>query len=319
MHSHVASNPDGSRIVVSKSIFHHDGAQAVLKFWIDQRSKLNQPATGIIKHTRRGLVRSAILRHIAVPHWMQDGSVFGEHGLELDFDHILVRLANLRHRVALLSGQHINMRTPIYEMLTAEDELLHLEARFLNKALQDWAAQIPQAWGYQRHILADSHQLPSRYFYSPTIYSYPDPSYAHVWLLYFSTRMLVSSAHLLLLQLIGSTLDEPTLKRQQEDCVSDLNAMASDLAATVPFSIERFVVVENTSPSRDGCSFRFNEDDDIKPYLATLLVWPLSIASCLEAIEAKQRAWFGAVLASLSRTIGTRLFETAGTDRWLLF
>ncbi|KAK1147214.1 hypothetical protein N8T08_001953 [Aspergillus melleus] len=76
------------------SFSHHDGASAVLKTWKERFSSSHAPSD-VIKHTRRGMTRSALLRTLALPDWMRDGSEFGECGLELAYDRIMVRILEL--------------------------------------------------------------------------------------------------------------------------------------------------------------------------------------------------------------------------------
>jgi len=134
---------------------HHDGAMAVLKVWNDSLS--HSPATTIIKQTRRGLIRSSLLRNIPLPQWMQNGSRFGERGLELEYDHIFNRLVNLHYASARLQ------QNPGLQFAKAEE--LNNEARELDKALHHWAAQFPSTWSYRRHILEESGPWPKRNFF----------------------------------------------------------------------------------------------------------------------------------------------------------
>ena len=48
-----------------RSFSHHDGALAILKLWSQQLNH-SQPATNVIKHTRRGLIRSFLLMNFTV-------------------------------------------------------------------------------------------------------------------------------------------------------------------------------------------------------------------------------------------------------------
>jgi hypothetical protein len=93
--------------------------------------------------------------------------------------------------------------------------------------------------------------------------------------------------------------------------------MADSLAASIPFCLERFQVDSSISPTRQA-SIILNTNDEIKPYLATLAVWPLTIASSLESIGARQQQWFKSELAILGKITGDGILEGAETYQWAI-
>ena len=287
---------------------HHDGAMAILKVWNDNLS--HNSATIIIKQTRRGLIKSSLLRNLPLPDWMLDGNRFGEHGLELDHDRIVVRIVNLHY--ASTTFQQKN------GLQVAKAEELNNEALELDKALQDWAAQVPSTSSYQRHILTGPDPWPREHFYSSIVYSYSRPAYAAVWSQYFATRMLISSTRLRVLELSRpNPLVNSTFEQQRLECFIHLKTMANSLASTIPFCLERFKVDNPSSPIRQT-SITLNTNEEIKPYLASLAVWPLTIASSLDGIDVRQKLWFRSELARLGRTIGDSVLECAETDQWAI-
>lgn len=46
----------------------------------------NQAVTDVLKHTRRSIIESALLRNPALPEWMLQGTSLGEDGLEVEYD-----------------------------------------------------------------------------------------------------------------------------------------------------------------------------------------------------------------------------------------
>jgi len=190
MHNHSALSSDNSTPLLQKW-FHHDGALTILKVWVESPSP--HVATSIMKLGRRGLIRSSLRRNIPLPGWMLDGGHFGEHGLELEYDRILVRAVNL-HQASVILRQRDDVTTSMVLELTGE-------ARELDNALRDWASGLPQVWAYQRHTLAEPGPWPRRYFYSSTVYSFATPGCASVWSQYFATRMLINSTRLRILDL----------------------------------------------------------------------------------------------------------------------
>ena len=289
---------------------HYSGVMAILKVWNDNLS--HNTATFIIKHTRRQLLKLSLLSNIPLPDWILDGNRFGEHDLELDYDRIVVRMINLRYRSRNLQQKN--------GLQVAKAEELNNEARELDKALQDWVAQIPSIYSYHRHILTESDPWlwPKRHFYSSIVYSYSKPGSAAIWVEYFAARMLINSTRLRVLELSHPhSLVDFTYEEQRLECIATLKAMADSLASSIPFCLERFKAYGPDSPIREA-SVTSNTNEEIKPYLANWVVWPLTIASSLEQIDIEQQLWFRSELARLGRTIGDGLLECAETDQWVI-
>ena len=307
--THRPGNCSSNRSLTSlQSWSHHDGAMAILKIWNDNLN--HNSATFIIKQIRRGLIRTCLLRNLQLPDWILDGTRFGEHDLELKYDRIFVRIVNLYYAFS-----NIQQR-PYLQTIKTED--LNTEAWELNKALQDWAILIPSKRSYRRHVLPELDASQRRNFYSMIVYSYSRPEDAVIWSQYFAARMLINSIRLKILALNchGSHSDF-TYQEQQPECITQLKAMSDDLASTIPFCIERFTVA-NPSSSVHQASVTLNTKEDIKPYSASLVVWPLSIASSLEGIDVRQRLWFRSQLANLGRITGNGVLESAETDQWAM-
>jgi len=297
-----------------QSFSHHDGALATMKIWKDHLSH-SQPATDIVKHTRRGLLRSALLRNLAFPAWMLEGSFFGEYGLELEYDRIVVQIADVRQRLSKLLKKVTGLPRTFHELTsTAED--INKKAQTIDKALEDWMAQFPSTWSYQQHTLPDPHPWPMRDFYSPIVYSYSSPAYAAVWNQYHATRMLINSTRLKILQFICSN-SNTFAPEQRLICLSRIRNLANDLASSLPYCLQRIKVVDSSKSSSQRKSITLNTNEDIKPYLATLTVWPLTIASSLGDVDAKQAMWFKSELSRLGKVVGVGVFQCAETDQWL--
>lgn len=278
---------------------HYDGAKAILKLWNDNFSD-NLP-TAIVTQTRRDLIKSSLLRSVPLPDWIQDGSRFGEHGLELDYDRILVRAINLHH--AATSDQQKN------NLQNSRAETLNNEARELDEALQKWSYHISGACAYQRHVATSPTGWPTAHFYSSIVYSYPKPAYASAWSQYFAIRMVINSTRYKVLELgRTSPLIEPTYEQQRQESIVLLKAMSDNLAASIPFCVERFKV-HTTAIGQP--SIAINTNGGIKPYLARLIVWPLLIACGVEGIDINQQMWFKYELGSLGRLTGDGVFECA--------
>lgn len=301
-------------VTTLQSFSHQDGALAILKFWKDRLSQ-SQPATDVIKHTRRSMIKSALMRNLGLPQWILEGASFGEHGLELDYDGIVIRIANVRRRLSTLLKETTGPQRTSHE-LTSTVEELSKEAGDIDKALQDWTAHIPSSWFYQRHTLSNIHPWPTRDFYSPVVYSYSSPAYAAVWNQYHATRMLINSTRLRILK-VGRLDPDSFACEQRLECLSNIKTMANDLASSVPFCLQRFKITHSPNSSCQQNVITVNTNEDIEPYVADLTIWPLTIASSLGDVDVKQTLWFRSELARLGRVVGVRVLECAETDQWL--
>ncbi|KAL6717794.1 hypothetical protein ACLMJK_003879 [Lecanora helva] len=289
-----------------RSFSHHDGALATLKLWFNQFS-FYQPATDVIKFTRRGLIRSALLRSHALPDWILDGAIFGERNFELKYDQIILQFASLRNRLSLIQVDDFTS-TRSKDISSTINGLVQ-EAQDIDRALQEWTCSFPNVWNPQRHILSEPHPWPLRDFYSRTVYTYSDAGVAATWNQYYATRMLVDSARLRLLR-ISESVSGHLVREQQIECFHIFECMANDLASSIPFCLQRFKVLDDKSIS-------LSMGLEIKPDQATLVIWPLSIASSLEDLNIKHTTWFRSELARLGRIAGVGMLEGAETERWL--
>ena len=301
-------------IMTPQSFSHHDGALAILKTWKNQLSD-SHPATDVIKHTRRGMIRSALIRNTALPKWIHEGAAFGEGGLELEYDCIIVRIVSVRQRLSALLEEITGTQRTSNE-LTSTTEELDKEARYIDEALQDWTAQFPGSWCSQRHTLPDPRPCSTRDFIPQTVHSYSSPAYAAVWNIYYATRMLINSTRLRLLKVKRSDLDDLS-HEQRAECLSTINTMANDLACSIPFCLQRFKVTSSPDSAAEEKTITMNTNEDILPSLASLTVWPLTIASSIEGVGVEQRSRFRSQLAHLGRIIGASILECAETDQWL--
>ena len=285
---------------------HHDGAMAILQFWHDSESQSTPPK--IIKHARRDLIKIFLLRNLPLPDWVLDGERFGETGCELEYDRVLVRLVNLHH-----ASQHNEFPEP------ESAERMSTEARELDDELQHWSTKIPSSGAYQEHSLTEPHTWPSDYFYSSQVFSYSTLGHAAAWSEYFATKLLINSTRL---KIINASRPDPrvwvTHQMQRVNCIKQMKSAADGLAATIPFCIGRFKVQPPTSDEQP-LPIELNEDQQIKPHLANLVVWPLTVASSIGGIDPKQRQWFRSELASIGRITGNGGLEFAETASWGTF
>ncbi|KAK5034709.1 hypothetical protein LTS07_000463 [Exophiala sideris] len=253
----LAGLPPRAAFVSSTSWWHHDGAMAILKVWYEVLSPTSKPSC-IIRHARRGYIRSALLRAIPLPEWMSDGALFGEEGLDLDYDSIMVRVVELRHKLSEIQTSARKGDGPA----PMAAEMLNSQARDLDTALRVWAIKIPVSHSLTRHILADSDGKgwPRQHFFSSMVYAYACPAYAAVWAQYYSARMLVNSMRLRILRLLvvpSCPLVNADYEDQSSDTAMALQAMADSLACALPSVVGHFGSVEPTSISQVRLCIKF--------------------------------------------------------------
>ena len=289
---------------------HYDGIMAILKAWSDNLSQ--NPATFIIKHTRRQVIKLSLLRRYPLPNWILDGCQFGEHGLELDYDRIIVRVINLCHEM--------RDRRQKNDLPDTKAEQLRSEAQELDQALQDWVAQIPNIHPYRQHVLTQSDPRPRRakHIYSSKVFSYSEPEHAAVWVEYFATRLLVNNIRLGILESSHSTASvDFTYKEQRLDCITTLQDMADSLASSIPFCLGEIKAIGAQSPIHKY-SVEFGTNEEITPYLVNWVAWPLTIASTMKNIDIEQQLWFKSELARVGRAIGDGILQCANSDQWVV-
>lgn len=291
---------------------HHLGALSILKLWKEQYSHL-RPPTDIIRHSRQGLVRSAVLRNAEVPEWMLDGTMFGERGLDLEYHRIMIRITKVRHRVARLFRDKSHSCRSLAE-LTAMVEDLETEAVSIDSALQEWSCRFPSTWRYGQQRLPDPSPWPMRDLYTPKVWSYSSAAHASVWCNYYSARILINSTRLKISEL-GQSVEITDKTRVQ--AYSNIASMADYLASSIPFCLERFKFTVPYLPSETPL-ITLNSGHDIKPYVAQLVIWPLTLAASAGGVDAVQQKWFRYELARMGRIVGYGIFEAAETDQWSL-
>lgn len=300
---------------------HYDGVMAILKVWNESLAANSKPATFIIKHTRRQAIKLCLIRDIPLPDWILDGSRYSEHGIELGFDRIIVWMANLRRR--LKDSRNPCWQDHYYHSDGDAERLEALgdEARQLDRAVQDWAAQISLRYPYHRHILDPEDRYcvskkQNNHFYSAIAYSYSDVGCAALWVEYFAARLFINSLRLDILEqyrplcgndgfpddndddgsngndITDNDNDANNLNihaEEWQECSTTIQEMADNLAHSVPFCLERLNNNNNNNnPNpRDQESPRrisdLDEEAMIKPYLANWIVWPLTVASSVRA------------------------------------
>jgi hypothetical protein len=290
---------------------HHDGSLAILRIWHDSPNR--KTASSIIKHARRDVIRSCVLRALPVPEWLSNGEIFGETSRETHCDSLTVRIANLYATTCLLENKS---RHQLSKLIALNDE-----AQALHESLKDWANEISSSWSYQQHQVPTSGPLPRLHFYSETVYSFLNAGVGAIWCHYFANRMFLSSICLRVLNLNHTTQSFDLIyELQRLKYTNSIRNSSEKLAATIPFCLDKFKVSRNSSSEESQNSMSnqliLNNEEEIKPHLVMLVVWPLGLGSSLVEVESEKRQWFKTELAHLGRVSGSGVLECADNLEW---
>ena len=295
-----------------QSFSHHDGNLAILKSWKEDLSA-KLPATDVIKRVRRGMIRSALLRSIALPEWIVDGSQYGESGLELEYDGLMVRVVGFCEQLMRLEKEQTTQESLSTASVSVAEELAQ-QAQEVDIALQNWTTRFPESWAYQRCTLHEPLSFPTKYFYTAEVLTYQSLGYAAVWNLYFATRILVNCSRVSILEII-----HPDDKYRRSEYLDIINMAASNLASSIPFcrQIVRAVETEGSASGEKTIIIKDKGSEYEEQHVSVTTVWPLSMAAGLSRVEVKPRAWFRTELARIGRLIHDSVLADAERDGWL--
>jgi hypothetical protein len=192
------------------------------------------------------------------------------------------------------------------------DELA-TETDLIQTSLQEYSDLFPKDWKYGQHPLPDPHPWPMRDFYTPTVQSYSSPAQAGVWCSYYATSILVNSTKLKILELTKPSMD---IDDQRLQVLSHISVMADNLASSVPFILERVKFPRDSDTKSGKLLTTLNIGKEIRPSLAMLLVWPLTLAAGVSGVDEGQQKWFRSELARIGRIVGYGIIECSETDQW---
>ena len=243
---------------------------------------------------------------------MVDGTFFGEQGLDLEYTRIVIWIIKVRRKLArLLQEERCSPRT-FNSSASMINELIE-EADVIDSSLQDYSALLPKILLDGQHPLPEPHPWPMRDFYTPEVRIYSSPGQAAIWCNYFATRILINSTKLKLLE-----LGEPckSIDKQRVEALYRIQFMANELASSIPFCLERFKITRCSDTESEKPTITLNISEDVTPCMATLLVWPLTLAASVGGVHASQQKWFRSELARIGRIVGYGVIECAETDQW---
>ncbi|KAF2168814.1 hypothetical protein M409DRAFT_52819 [Zasmidium cellare ATCC 36951] len=310
----VQQDGDSTKLMESMKVWSHfDGVAAILRLWHDDCDRT--APSSIVKLARRTVVKSSLLRERQIPQWLRGGERFGEKGLALEFDRLAVRTIALRQECVQLERK-CDDGSPAASTF----EHLSCEAIKIGQALHDWVQHFPRKWEYNEYKIEG---VSADELWSPAVSTCTRHGYAAVWTEYYSIRMLLMNAPLQTLDAAcpRSTLEPTSMRIQSRSerlaCEAELNAASDSLASLIPFCLGRIRAHDTltTTPNKATAELELSHGS-IEPYLANLVVWPLSIAASLQHLDVARREWFRSWLSRISSSSCECLVAYAMSDYW---
>lgn len=155
--------------------------------------------------------------------------------------------------------------------------------------MDDWFSGLPSNWVHTIHICA-----PDMNFYAPYYYAYTTYDTAVTMIEYRAFRCVANEY---LLSILSKHPDDLERYKEQEDSIkSDIQTLAMDICASVPFFTGR---VYNEFPRVGAGTMQ--------------LLWPLFVCARMECLPEEQRDWCIRQLDFLANVCGFNLGHKAAT------
>ncbi|ETN38060.1 uncharacterized protein HMPREF1541_07684 [Cyphellophora europaea CBS 101466] len=285
---------------------HQEGAMALLRMRTLSPVK-NDRSLLIDKYIRRQLLRSNLYRALPLPEWLEDGSLFGEVGHELELDRHLIQTINIRHDVLSLFKHIKSMSASDSHRVTSALFRSIRDCRDCDIALQAWSTTAPPEYDYQTIKIDIPPYKPKRenIFYSTTSHAYNDRMCAISWNRYRGARLVVNGLlHRAIVCAITIAHPDQTLGSISLpgyiDNKETILGLVDDICASVPY---HFGATKATIPS-----YELDEDTATRIYP---LACPLLLASGALFVPGDQREWIKMILGLIGRITDSTLLMAA--------
>ncbi|KAK2799372.1 hypothetical protein FQN50_008478 [Emmonsiellopsis sp. PD_5] len=295
--------------VASRSFAHHDGAMAVLNLrrqhgqGISSRRELD-------KLVRRQLLRSLLLRSMDTPAWLQDGSQYGEHGFALGLDRCMVGVSNIRYRARHLFGASAN------PLILGCDGTLKLrsllqDAQMLDDALLTWVENLATEDYYSSYTEQGNELLGIRgRICDNIVHIYPSMGHAGMWNRYRALRLVVNDIMLRTQSLLEQSLHFGPRGILVGATRTAIHYLADDICASVPYGLGLIVAGDSATPApvivdENPESLKL----DLKAATASLLCWPLTMATMISGIQDRHRLYLKNCLLEVSKLVDDGVME----------
>ena len=297
------------QIMASRSFAHHDGAMALL-YLRRQLGQRTHRSIELDKLVRRQLMRSLLLRSMSLPIWLRNGSQYGEHGFALELDRCMVGAAELRHQASIICVDCVSLPKS-----DGNDDIVRLrrllaEAQTLDNVLAIWASELPSENGYSiQAVQQDGHVETGNRILDDIIHTYPTVGHAGMWNRYHALRLTINDIMLKTLSILAASFQLDT-KSLEEAAHSRILHLADDLCASVPYTLG--LIEPHHAAVHDGnVVFKVSGSVNVavKATTASLLCWPLTIATMLSGIPERHHHYLRNRLLDVSEIVNDGVLE----------
>ena len=244
-----------------------------------------------------------------MPPWLQNGSEFGEEGLDLQFDECLVQIAQLRYEMLkLMKTSRTSLRSGRGVCRTGAQSLLK-EAQDIDRNLSDWAQALPQQWTYKVHLIEKPFLCDISY--SDTIHIYSSKEHSTLWNRYRGARLATNSIINKLLDHSANPLGPENLA-EQDLARRNIQTFVDDICASVAFCLGRVVAAEPPIVLDKDTGKKVH---NVSARQAFLLSWPLIIASATSVISEHQRRWIQSQIMVVGQITGSGLLQSLASGK----
>ncbi|KAM0720496.1 hypothetical protein Q7P37_004632 [Cladosporium fusiforme] len=284
---------------------HYEGAMGLLRI---RRERSDESDLDLDKAVRRQIIRASILRGHTVPEWLQEGEKYGESGVVLQMDSLMVRTAAFRSR-ALAFFPKASSALPTS---TPDLEYLAHTGKELEDDLVEWAQSVPQEWqATQIALSANPEALGSEMAFQGRQNSYTSHGHASIWLRQRALRLIINSIFIKFIAVrLQSDPNNTHILWKRDRMCGNLDTVSSNLCADVPFFFDNPVLPGKEGTSATGASQASTPSQDaISPKLAGLVAWPLAVAVSTENVPEPQRQWLQKKLKAVASSLGDSVLE----------
>ncbi|KAF2670193.1 hypothetical protein BT63DRAFT_454375 [Microthyrium microscopicum] len=279
----------------AKIASHLEGMAALLLTRKEHAYPRNLP---LEQATRRTILRTSILRGRDIPDWLQDGTLYGEQGINLGLDALMVSTATLQSKASrLLKETNVIATKALHDLIK--------ETRKLDSAFENWSLSVPVQWGFTTLTLKNLSDPRSRLLYEETFHNYQSSGHATLWNRYRATRVAVNH---IWQQALGHLPSRSMTDYGSDICQKNLDSLATDLCHSIPFFFNSFQI-EDIKVSEPSASVNFVDCEpyEITPMMSTVITWPLAVVIKAAGISKAHRIFLEDKLKIIAEVIGLRV------------
>lgn len=199
----------------------------------------------------------------------------------------MVVAADLRNGTRALIVDSIHMSIPETEVQARQ---LLVQAEILDEHLAKWAYHLPSGHHYRRHTVEQNQSNDK--FFQRIIHIYPTAGHAGMWNRYRVLRLTTNDS---ILKCISIFCDpsESDLQFLKERALSRIAHLFDDLCASIPYVLG-FVRTNSATGQDSAVTIEISKSlkDVVKATSASMLAWPLTMASFVDRIPQRYRLYF---------------------------